>query len=259
MKPSFSKTHSGSLDVDENDLLIDPEDTQGKPRSASRDIASMTTLPFGATVEDLSTFEESHLDVPLRALLKSMRSDIPEEELLADVWMWIDRRSVKKDIMDLDQGLATLFDEIAGVLAEVDDRCKTSARMQEDHASLEKKLDMAARAMLQRQYMRAKELFPNKDPEKTDFYKSHTDSIAKWKDLKLEPGVEGQRLFDKETSKIESRLKELVKDLIGESMLEPQVETKPVENAPADIIPSDLDPDLMKELGELIGDTQEAI
>ena len=212
----------------------------------------MTTLPFGASVEDLSNFEESQLDVPLRALLKSMHSDVSEGDMMADVEMWINRRKALNDIMCMDQCLATIFDEIVKLQSELSDREQTSKTMQEDLDILTKKLEMAARAMLARQRKRAVEQFPDKNPDEIDFYKVHVASIDQWKVSKLEPSLAAQQSFEKETDQMSSRLVQLAKSLIDHATVEatcpPTIEEEP-----------ELDPELMNELGTLLGDAPEAL
>ena len=249
--------HLPARNLGELATLVDPEDTQGKPRAPSRDICSMTTLPFGATLEDLSRFEASHLDVPLRAVLKSFSADACEHAVMSDVWMWIDRRTTMGDIMDLDQCLAPMFDDIVQLQLELEDRNKTASSMKQDHDVLEKKLDMAVRAMIARQHAVCKKKFPHKEPEKTDFYNVQVANIHQWKDSKLETSLESQRLFNMESDKMGDKLSIMAKGMVEHAaMLALPAEPEKTEGEPKDLTGhGDVDPELMNELIALVGDT----
>ena len=188
-------------------------------------------------------------------ILEGMKSGCEtDHERMVDVRMWIDRRSQRGDIMEVevDQRLAAMYDEIVGVQVELDDRTRTASAMKVEHDTLEKKLDMATRAMISKQHANAKKQFPDKDPAQTDFFKVHVTNITKWKDFKLEPSLEAQKVFNRETEKLEVKWENMIKSMIDYAIEE---ESKPVEPGPTVEGDLDLDPDLMKELGTIVGES----
>ena len=56
-----------------------------RPKGLSRDICTMTTLPLGASMEDLDGFHASHLDVPLVDCWRSVMFG----EMKVDSWMFV--------------------------------------------------------------------------------------------------------------------------------------------------------------------------
>ena len=181
----------------------------------SRDITTVTTLPLGASVEDLDTFQENYLDVPLVGLVKQMHADVPQEELADDVRSWANRRLKMGDINHYNPEHAVVVGNIGVLELQLADRAKTYGTMTVDVDILSQKLDVASRAMLGRQQQRAIEMFPDKNPRDTEYYKAHVQTIAKWKKDKLAPHLANLEAYEKISNDIESQLGYLVQSLIG--------------------------------------------
>ena len=180
----------------------------------------MTTLPLGSTVEDLDACESNHLDVPLVGLIKSFPVTTPEDELLIDVELWVKRRNHMGDIKHVDPSHAVTVLEIGVVHTQLVDRARTLAGMKVEKDLMEQKLELAARAMKARQHKRAIEMFPDKNPVETDFYKAHVGTINKWVLDKLEPLTSAMQIFEKVTCEIGGQLAKMVQNLLQCAMRE---------------------------------------
>ena len=201
----------------------------------------MTTLPLGGSVEDLDTFQSSHLDVPLVALLKSMSASVAPDSFV-EVRLWAQRRLQMKDIDHLNPELKTSLEEFGKLECELLEHGQKLETMKAQNCEFEQKLDVACRAMLSRQHKRALELFPDKDPKETDFYKAHAVTVSTWKDDKLAPHVLALKDFTKAGQDIESQQRTLM-GFMADSVC--GVFTPNVES-------TDLDDDLMSELASIV-------
>lgn len=189
-----------------------------RPAGISRNIATLTTLPLGSSVEDLEGFETSHLDIPLLTLLKSMSKDVTRAEMLCDVGLWVKRRHEVGDIKFMDPMHSTAVMEISLVNTQLADRAKTLSEMRVESVVLEQKLSMAARAMTSRQYNRASEMFPEKNPAETGFYKTHAATIKQWYNDKMQPSLDAQKVYEQITADIEKQLTGMLDSLLSTSL-----------------------------------------
>lgn len=192
------------------------EDERG---GLSRNITTMTTLPLGS-MEDLDACESHHLDLPLAGLIKKFPISTSTEEILIDVDLWVKRRTQMCDINHVDQALATPVLEIAVIHTQLVDRARTMSGMMIEKDVMEQKLDLAVRAMKARQHKKATEMFPDKDPLETDFYKVHCATINAWKIDKMEPLVNAIKVFDTCTTEIASQLEDMLRSLMDTAMAE---------------------------------------
>ena len=87
--------------------------------------------------------------------------------------------------------------------------------MKEEHDQLQQKLELAARAMKARQHKRATELFPEKNPTETDFYKAHVETIEKWIAEKLKPSLDNGHAYMQITRDIEGQLDKMMEALVA--------------------------------------------
>lgn len=189
-----------------------------RPAGISRNIATLTTMPLGSSVEDLEGFETSHLDIPLLTLLKSMSKDVTRAEMLCDVGLWVKRRHEVGDIKFMDPMHSTAVMEISLVNTQLADRAKTLSEMRVESVVLEQKLSMAARAMTSRQYNRASEMFPEKNPAETDFYRAHAATIKQWYNDKMQPSLDAQKVYEQITADIEKQLTGMLDSLLSTSL-----------------------------------------
>ena len=185
-----------------------------RPCGISRDITTCTTLPLGASVEDLDTFSASCLDVPLVGLVKHMPADISPVEFREDVLLWVNRRVKLGDITRCDPQHAVTVGNIGVLEHQLADRAKTYGNMRVDVDILSQKLDVASRAMLGRQQQRAMEMFPDKNPRDTEYYKVHAETIATWKNDKLAPHLSNLQVYEKITKEIEGQLEYLLQCVV---------------------------------------------
>eukprot|EP00435_Cladocopium_sp_Y103_P073230 s278_g42.t2 len=192
----------------------------GDAQRLSRDITTMTTLPLGSSVEDLDACESNHLDVPLMGLIKSFPAGTPMEEILIDIDLWVKRRNHMGDIKHVDPSHATSVLEIGVIHTQLVDRARTLSGMKVEKDCMEQKLQLAARAMKSRQHKRATEMFPDKDPLETDFFKVHVETINKWVVDKLQPLVDAMKVFEKFTSEIGEQLLRMLENLTDNAMKE---------------------------------------
>ena len=210
----------------------------------------MTTLPLGASVEDLEGFKSNMLDVPLIGLLKAMPLNIPDKDMVADVREWAKQRVALGDIDRMDPVHAAFVGSLAGVERQLADRAELLGKMYAERDALSVSLDVACRAMIGRQQTRATQLFPDKDPRQTDFVKVHTETVQKWKADKMAVHDGNIESFNKITSEIETYMSD---DIIKEVK----------ECISSDRVPplDGVDPDLLRELDALFqdGDVPKAI
>ena len=185
-----------------------------RPCGISRDITTCTTLPLGASVEDLDTFSARCLDVPLVGLVKHMPADVSPVEFREEVLSWVNRRVKLGDITRCDPQHAVTVGNIGVLEHQLADRAKTYGNMRVDVDILSQKLDVASRAMLGRQQQRAMEMFPDKNPRDTEYYKVHAGTIATWKNDTLAPHLSNLQVYEKITKEIEGQLEYLLQCVV---------------------------------------------
>ncbi|CAK9029430.1 unnamed protein product, partial [Durusdinium trenchii] len=173
-----------------------------------RDIATISTLPMGDSMEDLGRLDLDVLavDQPLIMCMNKWHSDMSLNDMRVDVNTWVKRRTDLGDISKMDPHLTLSVKEIATINKQIADRTKTAASMKVEHHLLEQNLDLAGRDLLAKQYARTKEMFPDLDPKDTDIYMAHVDAVARWKHDKLKPTLDAQQVFDRCTADIEEQL-----------------------------------------------------
>lgn len=173
-----------------------------------RDIATISTLPMGDSMEDLGRLDLDVLavDQPLIMYMNKWHSDMSLNDMRVDVNTWVKRRTDLGDISKMDPHLTLSVKEIATINKQIADRTKTAASMKVEHHLLEQNLDLAGRDLLAKQYARTKEMFPDLDSKDTDIYMAHVDAVARWKHDKLKPTLDAQQVFDRCTADIEEQL-----------------------------------------------------
>ena len=221
------------------DLGVPTNGEGDRPKPISRDIASLTTLALGASFEDLDGVESTYLDVPLGGLLRAMPGDAKESGILLDVRSWANRRLERDDLDHCSPQQSLAVKEIGVVEMQLIDRAKTYGNMKVEFDVKNQKLEIASRAMLQRQHMKALELAPDKNPRETDFFKAHVATIKAWKDEKLRPLAEAIEVYNGATRDIERQLEKMLLDL--------------AQTAANDDVGTDgVDKDLLQELETLV-------
>ena len=120
------------------------------------------------------------------------------------------------------------------------DRAKTMGSMKLELSLLEQKLDVAARAMLKRQFDRAILMFPDKNVKDTDFYKAHVATISSWKMDKLAPHLSAEKVFASVTADIEGQQRKMLEAMV----------TAALQNVEQPDVAAD--EDLMSELATLV-------
>ena len=188
-------------------------------------------------MEDLEGFTASHLNVPLLDLLQKCDA----ESASVDVRLWVRQRTQLGDIDKYDPSLKGHVLEIGVIECQLADRARTEGSMRLEVSLLEQKLDVAAKAMLKRQYDRAIELFPDKNARDTDFYKAHVETISKWKVDKLAPHLSAGEIYARVTAEIEDQLQKMIQAMVTAAKQD-------VEQ------PDVADQDLMSELTSLVED-----
>ena len=187
-----------------------PSEGDDRPKPITRDISSLTTLALGASFEDLDGVQSNYFDVPLVGLLKATAGNSKQSEMLLDVRMWANRRLERDDLDHCDPQHAMAVRNIGVIEMQLNDRAKTYGHMKVEFDVKNQKLEVASRAMLQRQYMKAIELAPDKNPKETEFYKAHVATIKAWKDDKLRPLAEAMEVYNRATLDIEGQLQKML-------------------------------------------------
>lgn len=217
----------------------------------SRDICTMTTLPLGASMEDLDMVQSDSLDMPLVGLVKRLGMSASQAELVQAVSMWVERRHDLGDIAQLDPQRADAVCEVSALRKQLADRESTLNVMVADRQATERKLDLAASTMLARQHTTALELFPGKVPEETDFYKAHMATINSWKTDKIAPFLEAELAFTKVSADMTDQLRHMVDHMIETAAMEPETDANPIHSV-HEVDATYADTELMKDLDDFV-------